>query len=69
VRRLSTAYSASDGHGREGLRALVQGGLQPPVPLTTDGVPGLRQAVDLRWPRSLRMPWAAPHPPLRLTGA
>jgi len=31
VRRLSTAYSASDARDREGLRALVQGGRLWPI--------------------------------------
>jgi transposase-like protein len=30
-------------------------GLQPPVTITTDGVPGLIQAVEALWPCSLRM--------------
>jgi transposase-like protein len=33
----------------------MQRGLQPPVTLTTDGAPGLLQAVAAIWPRSRRM--------------
>jgi putative transposase len=37
------------------VRDLIKRGLQTPVTSTTDGAPGLIQAVDSRWPRALRM--------------
>ena len=54
-RSLSTAPSASDERCREVLRALGTRGLQTPGTLTTEGAPGVRKAVAMRWPRALRM--------------
>jgi len=51
----STAHSESDESGLAVLRDPVKRGRQTPVTITTDGAPGLIKAVDMRWPRSLRM--------------
>src|SRR4029453_17434846 len=55
VRSLSPAPSASSESGLAGLRDLSKRGLSTPVTLTTDGAPGLRQAIAFLWPRSRRM--------------
>jgi putative transposase len=52
---LSTAHSERYESGLEGLRNLLKRGLMTPVTLTTDGAAGLIKAVDVMWPRSLRM--------------
>jgi transposase-like protein len=52
---LSTAHSESYESCLEVLRDLVKRGFQTPVTITTDGAPGLIQAIDAIWPRSLRM--------------
>jgi putative transposase len=52
---LSPAHSESDESGLEMWRALITRGWPPPVTSTTAGAPGLLKAVDLVWPRSLRM--------------
>lgn len=55
LRTLSTAHSESYDSGLEVLRDLVKRGLPTPVTITTDGAPGLIQAMEAMWPRSLRM--------------
>jgi len=52
---LSPAHSESSESCLEVLRDLGKRGLQTPVTITTDGAPGLIQAVEAMWPRSLRM--------------
>lgn len=52
---LSTTNSESYESCLEVLRDLIKRGLQTPVTITTDGAPGLIQAVDSMWPRSLRI--------------
>jgi putative transposase len=52
---LSTTHRESYESCLEVLRDLVKRGLPPPVTITTDGAPGLIQAIDAMWPRSLRM--------------
>jgi putative transposase len=37
------------------LRDLVKRGVQTPVTITTDGAPGLTKALDVIWPKSLRI--------------
>jgi transposase-like protein len=37
------------------LRALVKRGLQTPVTITTEGAPGLTKAIDVIWPKALRL--------------
>jgi transposase-like protein len=53
----STTKSERDESCREVLRDLRNRGLQTPGTLTTDGAPGVIQAVDSLWPRSLRRRW------------
>jgi len=52
---LSTANSESYESVLEVLRDLVKRGLQTPVSITTDGAVGLTQAIDVMWPKSLRI--------------
>ena len=52
---LSTAHSESYESCLEVWRDLLKRGLQTPVTMTTDGAPGLIQAMAAMWPRSLRM--------------
>jgi putative transposase len=52
---LSTANSESYESCLEVLRDLVKRGLQTPVTLTTDGAPGLTKAIDVIWPKALRI--------------
>ena len=52
---LSTAHSGSDESCLAALRDLGKRGLQTPVTITTDGAPGLIKAVDMMWPRALRL--------------
>jgi transposase-like protein len=54
---LSTTNSERYESCLEVWRDLIHRGLQTPVTLTTDGAPGLIQAVDSMWPRSLRIRW------------
>ena len=55
VLTLSTAHSASYESGLEVVRDLVKRGRQPPGTITTDGAPGLIKALEVMWPRSLRI--------------
>lgn len=52
---LSTANSESYESCLEVLRDLVKRGLQTPVTITTDGAPGLTKAIDVIWPKALRI--------------
>jgi len=52
---LSTAHSESDERCLEVSRALGKRGHQTTVTITTDGAPGLINATDALWPRSLRI--------------
>jgi putative transposase len=52
---LSTANSESYEGCLEVLRDLVKRGLQTPVTITTDGAPGLTKAIDVIWPKALRI--------------
>jgi putative transposase len=52
---LSTANSESYESCLEVLRDLVKRGLQTPVTITTDGAPGLAKAIDVMWPKALRI--------------
>ena len=52
---LSTANSESYESSLEVLRDLVKRGLPTPVTITTDGAPGLTKAIDVIWPKSLRI--------------
>jgi putative transposase len=52
---LSTATSESYESCLEVLRDLVKRGLQTPVTSTTDGAPGLIKAIDVIWPKALRI--------------
>jgi putative transposase len=52
---LSTAKSESSESCLEVLRDLVKRGLQTPVTITTDGAPGLTKAIDVIWPKALRI--------------
>jgi putative transposase len=52
---LSTANSESYESCLEVLRDVVKRGLQTPVPITTDGAPGLTKAIDVIWPKALRI--------------
>lgn len=52
---LSTATRESYERGLEVRRDVVKRGLQTPVPITTDGAPGLIKAVEALWPTSLRI--------------
>jgi putative transposase len=52
---LSTATSESYESCLEVLRDLVKRGLQTPVTITTDGAPGLIKAIDVIWPKALRI--------------
>jgi putative transposase len=52
---LSTANSESSESCLEVLRDLLKRGLQTPVTITTDGAPGLTKAIDVLWPKALRM--------------
>src|SRR5215470_9659807 len=52
---LSTANSESYESCLEVLRDLVKRGLQPPVTITTDGAAGLTKAIDVIWPKALRI--------------
>jgi len=52
---LSTANSESYESCLEVLRDLVKRGLQTPVTVTTDGAPGLTKAIDVIWPKALRI--------------
>jgi transposase-like protein len=52
---LSTANSESYESCLEVLRDLVKRGLQTPVTITTDGAAGLTKAIDVIWPKSLRI--------------
>jgi transposase-like protein len=49
---LVTTKSESYESGVEVLRDLSNRGLPTPVPMTTDGAPGLSKAIDSMWPRS-----------------
>jgi len=53
--RLSTAPRESDESGLAVRRALGKRSLQTPVTLPPDGAPGLRTALDVLGPRSLRL--------------
>jgi hypothetical protein len=55
LRTLSTAHRARYDRRLEALQDLVTGGLPTPVTSTTDGAPGVIQAIDAMWPRSLRI--------------
>jgi putative transposase len=52
---LSTANSESYESCLEVLRDLVKRGLQTPVTITTDGAPGLTKAIEVIWPKALRI--------------
>jgi len=52
---LSTANSESYESCLEVLRDLLKRGLQTPVTITTDGAPGLTKAIDVLWPKALRI--------------
>jgi putative transposase len=52
---LSTANRESSESCLEVLRDLVKRGLQTPVTLPTDGAPGLTKAIDVIWPKALRI--------------
>ena len=52
---LSTANSESYESCLGVLRDLAKRGMQVPVTITTDGVPGLTKAIDAMWPQSLRI--------------
>jgi transposase-like protein len=52
---LSTANGESYESVLEVLRDLVKRGLQTPVTITTDGASGLTKAVDVIWPKALRI--------------
>ena len=52
---LSTANSESYESCLDVLRDLVKRGLQTPVTITTDGAPGLTKAIDVIWPKALRI--------------
>lgn len=52
---LSTANSESYESCLEVLRDLVKRGLQTPVTITTDGAAGLTKAIDVIWPKALRI--------------
>jgi transposase-like protein len=52
---LSTANSESYESCLEVLRDLVKRGLPTPVTITTDGAPGLIKAIEVIWPKSLRI--------------
>jgi putative transposase len=52
---LSTANSESYESCLEVLRDLVKRGLQTPVTITTDGASGLTKAIDVIWPKALRI--------------
>jgi transposase-like protein len=52
---LSTANSESYESCLEVLRDLVKRGLPTPVTITTDGAPGLTKALDVIWPKALRI--------------
>ena len=60
VLTLSTTQSESYESCREVWRDLIKRGLQTPGTITTDGAPGLIQAVDSMGPRSLRLRWWFP---------
>jgi transposase-like protein len=52
---LLTAPSERDDSCLEVLRDRVKRGLQTPVTITTEGAPGVIEAIEAMWPRSLRM--------------
>lgn len=52
---LTTAQGESYEAYLDFLRGLVQRGLQTPLTVTTDGAPGLTKAVDVLWPKTLRI--------------
>jgi putative transposase len=52
---LSTANSESYESCLEVLRDLVQRGLQTPVTIPTEGAAGLTKAIEVIWPKALRM--------------
>ena len=52
VLRLSTTNRESSERCREVRRELARRGMQPPVPISTDGVPGLTKAGDTMGPKS-----------------
>jgi putative transposase len=52
---LSTANSESSESCLEVLRDLLKRGLRTPVTITTDGAVGLTKAIDVIWPKSLRI--------------
>ena len=52
---LSTAHRESYESSLEVRRDLVKRGLQTPVTITTDGAPGLTKAIDVLWPKSVRI--------------
>jgi putative transposase len=54
---LSTANGESYESVLEVLRDLVKRGVQTPVTITTDGASGLTKAVDVIWPKALRIRW------------
>ena len=54
-RGLATANRESSESGLEVLRDLVKRGLPTPVTITTDGAPGLTKAIDVIWPKALRI--------------
>jgi transposase-like protein len=55
LRSLSPAHSERYESCLEVLRDLIKRGLTIPVTITTDGAPGLIKAIDVVWPRSLRL--------------
>jgi putative transposase len=52
---LSTANSESSERCLEVLRDVVKHGLQTPVTIPTDGAPGLTKAIEVIWPKALRI--------------
>ena len=52
---LSTANRESYESCLDVLRDLVKRGLPTPVTITTDGAPGLTKAIDVIWPKALRI--------------
>ena len=52
---LALGNTESADNWREFLRDLVRRGLRPPTTITSDGAPGLLQAIAQVWPQSLRL--------------
>jgi transposase-like protein len=52
---LSVGHAETYDAWRDFLRDLVRRGLPCPLTITTDGAPGLIQAVERQWPRALRI--------------